>query len=452
VSPPPAGVDTVDRVDDGDGGSTRVQLHSRGYLVLLLASGLLGIPLSLVAFGFLVAVHELEHVVWHDLPDALGHAQPPPWWPVVVLGLAGLLVAMAIRHLPGHGGHVPVDGLAAGATPPVELPGVVLAAAASLVGGAVVGPEAPLIAMGGGLALLAVRRTRIGLDESASTIVAGAGAAAAISAIFGNPFVAAVMFLEVLGLGRRQLVLVVLPCLFASGVGAVLFTGLGRWTGLEIGALEIPDLEAERLAVTDVVWAVPLATGVAVLTWLVHLGGRRTAHLVTSHLVPATVGAGVTAGAAAGLYALLTDHSPAEVALSGQATLGPLATGPAAWSTGALVALLVAKSIAYAVCLGAFRGGPVFPAVFLGAVIGVLAASLLPGLALVPALAVAVAAGAAVTGLPVTSVALVVLLLGDAAASQMPVVILAVVVALVVGELLSSTAWSSTGSTAGSPP
>ena len=48
------------------------------------------------------------------------------------------------------------------------------------------------------------------------------------------------------------------------------------------------------------------------------------------------------------------------------------------------------------------------------------------------------AAGSAVLGLPVTSVVLVVLLLGDAAVSQMPVVILAVVAAMVVDESFSS--------------
>jgi H+/Cl- antiporter ClcA len=79
----------------------------------------------------------------------------------------------------------------------------------------------------------------------------------------------------------------------------------------------------------------------------------------------------------------------------------------------------------------------VFPALLVGAVVGVLASTWLPGLELLPALAIGMAAGVAVTGLPVTSVVLVVLLLGDSATSQMPVVIVAVVTALVVEELLS---------------
>lgn len=412
-------------------------LHSKAYLSLLLTSGLLGLPLSVAAFCFLVVVHQLEQVVWHDLPELVGHDQPPAWWPILALGVAGVLVALAVTRLPGHGGHVPVDGLGAGATPPSHVPGVVLAAGASLVGGAVVGPEAPLIAIGGGLALLAIRRTRLGADPTSATLIAAAGSAAAISAIFGNPLVAAVLYLEVLGLARRQLMLVVLPCLLSSGVGALLFTGLGEWTGLEIGALAIGSLSPTRLALAEVLIAVPLALVVAVGTWVVFAGGRWTARLAQERSVTTTIAAGLLAGTAACVYALLSDRSPAEAALSGQAMLPVIAT-PGALSTGALVALLVCKAIAYALCLGTFRGGPVFPALFLGGVVGVLAAELVPGLDLLPALAIGMAAGVAVTGLAVTSVVLVVLLLGDSAASQMPVVIIAVVVALVTEELLTT--------------
>lgn len=418
-------------------------LHHSGYLKLLLLVALLGIPLSTVAFGFLAAVHELEHVVWETLPHNLGYDELPAWWPIVTLGVAGVLVALTIRYLPGHGGHVPVAGFAGGVTPPSVVPGTVLAAGASLVGGAVIGPEAPLIAIGGGLALFAVRRTKAAADPTTSAVIAAAGSAAAISAIFGNPLVAAVIFLEILGLARRQTMLVVMPCLLSSGVGAVLFTGLGNWTGLEIGALAIPDLQPTRLELAEVAWAIPLAAVTAVVAWAAFILGRSTARLAASHLMPATVGAGVIAGVAACAYALLTDHSAAEVAMSGQATLPVLATDPAAWSTGALVALLVFKGVAYGLCLGAFRGGAVFPAILLGAAAGVLASTLLPSLTLLPALAIGMAAGVAVTGLPVTSVVLVVLLLGDAATSQMPVVIIAVVVASVMQELLAG--WVQSG-------
>jgi H+/Cl- antiporter ClcA len=87
-------------------------------------------------------------------------------------------------------------------------------------------------------------------------------------------------------------------------------------------------------------------------------------------------------------------------------------------------------------CLGSFRGGPTFPAIFLGGVLGVLAGHL-PGLGTVPGLGICMAAGmVAILRLPVTSVLLVVLLLGRAATSQMPVVMIATVTALVVVAIL----------------
>jgi H+/Cl- antiporter ClcA len=295
-----------------------------------------------------------------------------------------------------------------------------MAAALSLVLGAVLGPEAPLIAIGGGLALLATGAIPAMSAGETRTVVAAAGSAAAISAIFGNPLIAAVIFLESMGLGRRQTTLVVMPCLVSS------------WSGLEIGALSIPDLEASQLVVDDVLWTLPIAIAVAVGIHVIFTLGRRTAALARSWPLRVTLGAAVVTGGCAAAYSLTTDHSPEEVVLSGQAALGTLATDPGAWSTGALVMLLLCKGIAYGVCLGAFRGGAVFPAIFLGAAAGVLADAVLPGTGLISSLAVGMAAGVAIMGLPVTGAVLVVLLMGEAAFSQMPVILLAVVAATIV--------------------
>ena len=40
------------------------------------------------------------------------------WWPVLPLLLAGVLVPLAIKYLPGTGGHSPADGFKAGAPRP----------------------------------------------------------------------------------------------------------------------------------------------------------------------------------------------------------------------------------------------------------------------------------------------------------------------------------------------
>ena len=66
----------------------------------------------------------------------------------------GLLTALTIRYLPGNAGHSPAFGFKTGGGPPSgpELIGIFLAALTTLSLGAVLGPEAPLIAIGGGLA------------------------------------------------------------------------------------------------------------------------------------------------------------------------------------------------------------------------------------------------------------------------------------------------------------
>jgi chloride channel protein, CIC family len=76
--------------------------------------------------------------------------------------LCGLLTALTIRYLTGNGGHSPAFGFVTGGGPASgrELPGITLAALTTLSLGAVLGPEAPLIALGGGLAALAVRRKK----------------------------------------------------------------------------------------------------------------------------------------------------------------------------------------------------------------------------------------------------------------------------------------------------
>jgi H+/Cl- antiporter ClcA len=398
---------------------------------------LLGVPVSLASFLFVGVVHEAERWVWETWPSSLGWETPPAWWALPPLALAGLLVGVLVDRLPGHGGHVPVAGIGGGPVEPRELPGALLAAAACLILGAVVGPEAPLVALGTGLALWAADRLKVA-DAPARQMIGVVGSAAAVAAIFGNPVVGAVLLLEVVALARQPLLTVMVPCLVASGVGGLVFTGLGRWTGIEVGALSIPGLPAPRSPdAGDLLWAVPVAAVVSLGAHAALRLGRWSASLVARRTVRTTSLAGVAVGACAAVYAWLVDRSPGEVAGSGRSTLAELAASPQEWSAGALVALLLCKGVAYGISLGAFRGGPVFPAILLGGAAGVLLAPL-PGLGMVPALAIGMSAGtAAVLRLPVFSVLLVVLLLGDAAASQTPVVILSAVTALITADRMN---------------
>ena len=57
-----------------------------------------------------------------------------------MLGIGGVLTALAIRYLPGRGGPSPADGFKMhGAPTSAQLPGVIAAALAALIFGAVLG-------------------------------------------------------------------------------------------------------------------------------------------------------------------------------------------------------------------------------------------------------------------------------------------------------------------------
>ncbi|MCX4820143.1 chloride channel protein [Streptomyces sp. NBC_01142] len=410
-------------------------VRAPGYLKTLVFCALIGIPVSFAAFWFLVGLHELEHVLWADLPHALGWDTPPWWWPLPLLLIAGVVVGLVVTHLPGAGGHIPASGLHPVSASSAALPGVVLAAAASLPFGAVLGPEAPLIALGGGLALLFRDLARAPATPQSNALLGAAGAAAAIAAIFGNPLIAAVLLIEVAGVGGPQLFAIMLPALLSSGVGALVFTGFGRWTGLQTGSLTLKLPEPfPHLDTGDIVWSLLMAVVIGVFMHLVLAGGRLAAAFVTVRTLTRTVVCALGAAACAALYALITGRTPQEVASSGQATLSQMAADPHAWGIGALIAVLLFKGAAYAFCLGSLRGGPVFPSLFLGGAMGVLFAPL-PGLGVVAGMAAGMAAATtSALRLPVSSVVLVVLLLGSSA--MIPVVILAAVVAFVTTELL----------------
>ena len=409
-------------------------LRTRNYVALLVLAAVIGAPISAAAWGFLALVSSLQGWIFTDLPKALGLGAEPLWWPIPPLAIAGVLVALTIRYLPGTGGHSPAHGLKVGGGPttPVELPGVVLAAFATLSLGVVLGPEAPLIALGGGLAVLAVGLARRSVPARTTAVVASAGSFAAISTLLGSPILGAFLLMEASGLGGAMLGVVLVPGLLAAGVGSLIFIGLGAWTGLGTYSLAIPDLpKFTRPDAPEFGWAIGIGLAAAV----VGFGIRRLALAVRPHvegrILVLTPVVGLAVAGLAIAYAAGSGRSYSEVLFSGQSALGPLLTNAAGYSVGALLLLLACKGLAYSVSMSSFRGGPIFPAMFLGAAGGI-ALSPLPGLPMVPAVAMGIGAmTVAMLRLPLTTVLLATLLLLSDGLAVMPLVIVAVTVAYV---------------------
>jgi len=408
-------------------------LRSKSYLVLLIVAALLGIPVSAAAYGYLALVSYLQKELFTRLPHGLGFASEPLWWPLPVVLVGGVLASLAIQYLPGRGGPSPAGGFKLhGAPTAAQLPGVILASLATLCFGLVLGPEMPLILIGGGLAVVAVRMTRRTVPDQAMAVIAGAGSFAAISTLLGSPIVGAFLLMEATGLGGPMLGLVLIPGLLAAGIGSLIFLGLDSLTGLGTFSLAIPGLPAfTRPNVAEFGWAVVIGIAAALVgTGLKWLGRLVQGHAAKRNLLVAPVAALVVAGLAIA-YAEGSGKPTSDVLFSGQSALGPLVTHAASYTAGAVVLLVACKCLAYAVSLGSFRGGPVFPSMFVGAAGGV-ALSHLPGLPEVAGVAMGIGAMCAVMlSLPLTSVLLATLLLASDGLAVMPLVIVAVVVAYV---------------------
>jgi H+/Cl- antiporter ClcA len=410
------------------------QLTGAAYLRLILLGAGIGVPAALLAAVFLALVHEIEHWLWDELPASLG-ATSPPWYLVLGLPVVGAAIVAAARALlPGDGGHEPMAGLGGPPTPVRHVPGVALAALGSLAFGAVLGPEAPLIALGSAVGLAAAPLLRLGTQGQA--VIGTAGSFSAVSALFGGPLVAGMLLLEG-GVAMGAAVLpVLLPGVVAAGVGYVLFVGLGDWGGLSSTPLMVPGLPAyDGTHILDLGIGVVVGVVAALLvhavrrlaTLLADQGSRRVA-------MPALLLAG---GAATGGLAILAQALGADsqdVLFSGQAAIPDLVSQT---SAGVVAVLLVTKAIGYAVCLGCgFRGGPVFPAVFLGialAEFAVIAFDVSPTLAVAVGAAAGMAAG---TRLIFSSLLFAVLLVGREGLDTMPAAVFATAAAWVVAQAL----------------
>ena len=377
-------------------------MTSGRYVAMLVIVALIGIVVSVAAWCFLELIYQLQRELYTHLPHALGYDSGPPlWWSLPVLAVAGLVVALAIVRLPGEGGHLPAKGLAVGGGParPIDLPGVLLAGLATIGSGLVLGPEAPLIALGAGVALLTISRARRQMAPQVLLVVAAAGSFAALSFIFASPLVAAVILIEATGIGGARLPVVLVPGLLAAGIGTLVSIGIGSFTGLSSSAYALGPLQVPAFghpSIGQFGWTVAVAAAIATVTWLIMRGGLATSGVVARRLVLLAPVVGLIIAGLAIAFSQAANKSVDDALFSGQSALPGLVAHAGSWSISALALLIVFKGLAYGLSLGTFRGGPTFPAVFLGAAAG------LPGLASDGDVQLGVAAGgeAGAAGVP----------------------------------------------------
>jgi H+/Cl- antiporter ClcA len=429
-------------------------LKSRSHLALLVLGAVIGVPVATVAYFFLDAIGKVQNEIFNDLPGQLGFHGEPWWWPLPWVTLSGLLVALAITYLPGTSGHEPSEGFQAGGpVAPIDLFGIIVAAFATLSLGVVLGPEAPLIAIGSGLGVLAVHLVKRDAPAMAAVVIGGAGSFAAIATLLGSPLTGAFLLMEAIGFGGPTMDIVLMPGLLAAGVGSLIFVGLNDLTGFGNFSLtisHIPHVGAPTGA--EFLWAVGIGLASAVVATNIFRVARLLRPIVERRRVLLTPLVGLAVGGLAVAFAEATGRSSSEVLFSGQSALPTIVEHAADWTAGALVLLVVCKSLAYAISLSSFRGGPIFPAMFIGAAGGI-ALSHLPGLPMVAGAAIGVGAmTAGALKLPMTAVLLPSLLFISDALELMPVVIVGVIVSYVTAVWISPSPASTPAPAAASAP
>jgi H+/Cl- antiporter ClcA len=411
--------------------------QTREYVIALLAAAALGLPASAAAVAFTSLVHALGHWLFNTLPDDLGLHGPPWWYVLIIPTLGGLLTAGALR-LPGRGGHSPADGLSFEPAGPKLASSTVLAAAIALSFGLVLGPEAPLVAIG--LALGVVAGRLAGTGQVMGAMLALAGGFAAISTVLGGPLASSLLLFETLAMSGKfpsaMLGRVLLPGLVAAGVGTLVYTGVAGWSGVHEGTLATPGLpHYGSVRLLDI----PICLLVALVTAAFVLAARRLGSTVFHRIggrLSVLLAGGLIVGATAVVFRALSDQPIDLVLFSGQSSI-PRDLGET--SAGVLLGLLFAKSLAYGVSIGAgFRGGPIFPAVFVGVTAGVLGSVVFHDFSITAGVAAGIAAATvAALRTPFTGALLASLIVGSAGANAIPLAILAAAFTWLVAQVVS---------------
>ena len=231
---------------------------------------------------------------------------------------------------------------------------------------------------------------------------------------------------------------VLVPGLLASGVGSLIFIGLNSWTGYGTFSLAVPDIPPfDSPKVSHFLWAFVIGIVAAFLGLLVRRLALFLQPIVERSSLVLTPVVGLAIGCLVIVFTESTDHSASDILFSGQAALPSLIDNSGTWTLGALLMLIVCKGLAYGASLSCFRGGPVFPGMFIGAALGI-AMSHGPGLPVIAGAAMGMGAmTVAMLGMPLFAVLLpTVFLQADGLALQ-PLVIVAVVVSYVVSARLA---------------
>ncbi|MCS0638513.1 ion channel protein [Streptomyces sp. LP05-1] len=365
----------------GAGGSPRPDAPSarRRLLVLVVPAVLAGAGAALVLLAVSVVAGRLEDALWRALPGALGVSGASAPWIFGTLCATGVAVGLVVWRFPGGTGPDPATrGLIDPPLPLRVLPGVAVAVVLGLAGGVSLGPENPVTSLNIALACALGLRALPGVPVA---VWAGLAAAGTIGALFGTPVAAALVLSEAMDpRDPRPLWDRLFAPLVAAGAGAVTTVLIDA----PVFAMDLPPYPGTRPADCLAALVIATASAAVALTGAYAFPYVHGAFHRLRHPVLRLTAGGAVLGALGVLGGTLT-------LFKGLDQIRELAADPAGHGPGNLALLAVVKlaALLVAACCG-FQGGRIFPAVFTGVALGMLAHALVPAVPLALAVTTAV--------------------------------------------------------------
>lgn len=392
---------------------------------LLLAAIVVGILGATAGSLFSALVDRCQELLFHEFPAALGLSSTPWWWSTVLLLISPVIVMLA-RRLPGATGKGPLTGFHFD-NPLVMVPSILIAAFGTLAFGMVLGPEAPLIVAGTAVGAILTRKSELTTQKAVMLL----GGMAAIGSVFGNPFITGFMLLEFAAFGVVPSLLV-LPGFLALGAGYLTQIGINGIPGLGTHSLAVDGLPTyNTIRFGDLAMGIVVALVASLVALIVRTGAVRIDALSSRRATPVLFGAAIATAIVFIIANAGFGIDPVLILFNGAAGMTPLIQQTA---IGTVIVILLAKAIAYMVALGGgYRGGPIFPATFLGVAVAMVATLLLTDIPVTPLAAAGIAAtSAAMIKLPATSALLGMLLIAGAGAAVAPFAILGAVIGVLI--------------------
>ncbi|EFA5377166.1 ion channel protein [Escherichia coli] len=337
-------------------------LHPRARTMLLLSlpAVAIGIASSLILIVVMKIASVLQNLLWQRLPGTLGIAQDSPLWIIGVLTLTGIAVGLVIRFSQGHAGPDPAcEPLIGAPVPPSALPGLIVALILGLAGGVSLGPEHPIMTVNIALAVAIGARLLPRVNRMEWTILASAGT---IGALFGTPVAAALIFSQTLN-GSSEVPLWdrIFAPLMAAAAGA-LTTGLFFHPHFSLPIAHYGQMEMTDILSGAIVAAIAIAAGMVAVWCLPRLHAMM--HQMKNPVLVLGIGGFILGilGVIGGPVSLFKGLDEMQQMVANQA-----------FSTSDYFLLAVIKLAALVVAAASgFRGGRIFPAVFVGVALGLM--------------------------------------------------------------------------------